>query len=250
LQWIFSRENLKDCLESAFNTLALTLTKFSQEDQYNYVYSTVKEENENEEEVKEIVNKLNDGITKSLRCGYLDYSGVPLQIHMMVEIFKRNLAEPNELQLVSLTETYEEFIEGKFDYLFKKADADLENYDVQEFRDQFRNRMLPQYESAALKALFDEEVLSNLHLDCDSILEELSESEDILGLIVGLNSDKKSVFIQKSYEEFLAALWLSRNYQNHKYLMLLLFQKDYRNTRLMFDMLLVKNSSVHLAVLY
>ncbi|KAH0813270.1 hypothetical protein GEV33_009521 [Tenebrio molitor] len=98
--------------------------------------------------------------------------------------------------------------------------------------------MLPQYESAALKALFDEEVLSNLHLDCDSLLEELSESEDILGLIVGLNSDKKSVFIHKSYEEFLAALWLSRNYQNHKYLMLLLFQKDYRNTRLMFDMLL------------
>jgi hypothetical protein len=88
---------------------------------------------------------------------------------MMVEIFKRNLAEPNELQLISLTDTYEEFIEGKFDYLFKNADADLENYDVQEFR----NRMLPQYESAALKALFDEEVLSNLYLDCDSLLEEL-----------------------------------------------------------------------------
>jgi hypothetical protein len=96
----------------------------------------------------------------------------------------------------ALTDTYEEFIEGKFDYLFKNADADLENYDVQEFR----NRMLPQYESAALKALFDEEVLSNLYLDCDSLLEELSESEDILGLIVGLTSDKKPVFIHKSYE--------------------------------------------------
>jgi ankyrin repeat protein len=249
-QWIFSRESLKDCLESAFNTLALTLTKFSQDDQYNYVYSTLKEENENEEEVKQIVHKVNDGITKSLRCGYLDYSGVPLQIHMMVEIFKRNLAEPSELQLVSLTDTYEEFIEGKFDYLFKKADADLENYDMQEFRDQFRNRMLPQYESAALKALFDEEVLSNLHLDCDSLLEELSESEDILGLIVGVRSDKKPVFIHKSYQEFLAALWLSRNYHNHRNLILLLFKRDYSNTRLMFDMLLAKNSSVHLAVLY
>jgi hypothetical protein len=51
--------------------------------------------------------------------------------------------------------------------MFEKAEADPENYYMQQIREQYVDVQLPLYEIAAVKASFEEELLCNLNLNCD-----------------------------------------------------------------------------------
>ncbi|RZB39523.1 Ank 2 domain containing protein, partial [Asbolus verrucosus] len=247
LQWIFTRHSSKEFLEDTFDVFALTLTQFSPQNQHDYIYNHLKEKYEDEEKIQNIIYKINE--INSLTSNYLDYSGTPLHIHMMVQIFINNLQIQTD-KITTVTGMYQEFIQGKFDCMFKKAEADLENYHMQQIQEQFKRAQLSLYKIASLKASFDEEIFATLSLNCNQLLEELSESEDGLGLIIGVNDYQKPVFVHKSYEEFLTALWLSENHRKHQDLITTWFQERYTNIRLMFDMLLAQNSPPHLAVLH
>jgi hypothetical protein len=76
-----------------------------------------------------------------------------------------------------------------------------------------------------------------------SIEHMIEENEDSLGLIVGMNDEKKLIFAHKTYEEFFAASWLAKNRHSHTNLVTVLFQEKHTNT-------LTKGSPVHLAILY
>jgi ankyrin repeat protein len=242
-QWLSARSNSKNFLQETFQTLALTITQFSQENQYQYLYRHLVDKYEDEKRVHDIIYKMD--------FGYFDYTGIPLQIYMVVEIYLRQPEDQIDKVLVfTLTDMYEKFIKGRFDTMFEKAEADAENHYMQQIREQYVNVQLPLYEIAAVKASFAEELLRNLNLNCDELLNELQESEDSLGLIVGMNDEKKLIFAHKTYEEFLAASWLARNCHTHTDLVAALFQEKHNNIRFMFDMILAKDSPVHLAVLY
>jgi ankyrin repeat protein len=250
-QWLSARSNSKNFLQETFQTLALTITQFSQQNQYEYVHTHLTDKYEDEKKVQDVIGKMDENIRTSLNCGYFDYTGIPLQIHMVVEIYLRQPVDQiDNVLVITLTDMYEKFIKGRFDTMFEKAEADPENYYMQQIREQYVNVQLPLYEIAAVKASFEEELLRNLNLNCDELLNELEESEDSLGLIVGINDEKKLIFAHKTYEEFLAASWLARNCHIHTDLVAALFQEKHTNIRLMFDMILAKDSPVHLAVLY
>jgi ankyrin repeat protein len=250
-QWLSARFNSKNFLQETFQTLALTITQFSQENQYQYIHRHLTHKYEDEKRVQDVIGKMDENIRTSLNCGYFDYTGIPLQIHMVVEIYLRQPEDQIDKVLVfTLTDMYEKFIKGRFDTMFEKAEADPENYYMQQIREQYVNVQLPLYEIAAVKASFEEELLRNLNLNCDELLNELEEGEDSLGLIVGMNDEKKLIFAHKTYEEYLAASWLARNCHTHTDLVTALFQEKHTNIRLMFDMILAKDSPVHLAVLY
>ncbi|RZC36437.1 uncharacterized protein BDFB_007817 [Asbolus verrucosus] len=250
-QWIAARNNSKEFLESIFGLLSLTITQFSKQNQYDFIYNNLKERFEDENEVQLMVEKLNQNMSSSLNCGYFDYSGTPLQMYMVMEIFLKNPQKYlDEFKIVILTDIYQEFIEGKFESLFERANAVKKNPLMEKIRRKFKDTQLSQYEVAALKASFDEETFSILNLNCDKLLQELKENRDNLGIIFGMNNEKKPVFSHKTYEEFLTASWLVKNRDNHPHLVKMLFQENYKNIRLMFDMLLAKDSPVHIAVLY
>lgn len=234
-QWLSARSHLKEFLESTFNTFALTLTQFSAEDQYDFVCSHFVENYQNEEQIKAIVEKINES--------YLDYTGNPLHINMLTEIYLRQ--SKHNITVITLTDMYQQFIEGKFETMFERAEADPDNYFMQEIREQYVYTQLNLYEAAAVKSTFD-----GINLEYDDLLDDISVNGDFLGLVVGLTDDKKVLFAHKTYEEFLVASWLSKNWKDHKELITILFEDQFKNTRLMFDMLLAKDSPVHLAVLY
>jgi hypothetical protein len=87
-QWLSARSDLRENLESAFNTLSLSLTQFSQQDQLYYILRHL---NEKYDPIKslQIATKMSENISAYLNCGYFDYTGIPLLIHMFVEIYLR-----------------------------------------------------------------------------------------------------------------------------------------------------------------
>jgi ankyrin repeat protein len=249
-QWLSARSDLRGNLESAFTTLCLSLTQFSEQDQLYYILRHL---NEKYDPIKslQIATKMSENISAYLNCGYFDYTGIPLLIHMFVEIYLRTPEDQmNDVLIITLTDMYDEFIRTRFNILFERAEADSENYYMRQIQEQYLDSQLPLYEIAAVKASFEEELFQRLNLNCDELVNEVEESEDSLGLIVRINDHGKPVFTHKTYEEFLTASWLSKYYKDHLNLLVVLFQENHRNIRFMFDMILAKDSPVHLAVLY
>ncbi|XP_068903743.1 serine/threonine-protein phosphatase 6 regulatory ankyrin repeat subunit B-like [Tenebrio molitor] len=250
LQWLSARSDLRESLESAFNTLSLTLTQFSQQDQCSYIVRHL-DEKYDRVKLRQIATKICENISAYLNCGYFDYTGIPLLIHMFVEIYLRTPEDQiNNVLIITLTDMYDEFIRTRFNILFERAEADPENYYMRQIQEQYLYSQLTLYEIAAVKASFEEELLQSLNLNCDELMNEVEEGEDSLGLIVGINDHGRPAFSHKTYEEFLTASWLSKNYKHHLNLLLVLFQENHRNIRFMFDMILAKDSPVHLAILY
>jgi ankyrin repeat protein len=250
-QWIAARNNSRQFLEDTFNLLSLTMTQFSEQDQQVYIHNHIKERYDDEEKVKRMVLQLNENMSSSLSCGYFDYTGVPLQINMVMEIFLKNPQKYlEEIKIVTLTDIYQEFTDGKFTNLFERASAKSKNYLMQKIQMKFKGAQLPQYEIAALKASFDDKIFNSLNLDCDKFLQEIVQNRDSVGLIFGLNDENKPVFTHKTYEEFLTASWLAKNYKDHPDLVQIIFNEEHNNIRLMFDMILAKDSPVHISILY
>ncbi|XP_044266905.1 uncharacterized protein LOC123012818 [Tribolium madens] len=249
-QWIVSRSNTRSFLENTFNVLSLTITHFNEKEQKEYIYNNLKINFDNEK-IQEMTSILDENMKLSLHSGYINYSGVPLHVHMMIEIFLKNPQKYlQDVKIFTLADIYQEFIEGKFRYFFQRARANIDNHLMQKIQQQFQNTRLLQYEIAALKASLDEATFSTLNHDCGTFLNEIEETKDNVGLIIGFNDEKKPVFAHKTYEEFLVASWLSKSYHNYPHLFEITFKENYKNIRLMFDMILAKDSPVHVAVIY
>ncbi|XP_044267748.1 uncharacterized protein LOC123013350 [Tribolium madens] len=246
IQWLAARTSLKKFLEWSFNSFALTLIPFTSEDQFDYIRWHLKNKIQNEESVDAFTNKINEDISTSFNSSYLDYAGSPLHIHMLTEIYLRRLENKmDDYQFVTLTDMYKHFIKGKFDTMFERAEADSDNYFMEEIRNHYKTTQINLYEIAAVKSRFD-----NVDLNCDELVDEIFTNGDSLGLIVGLTTERKVIFAHKTYEEFLSASWLSKNWKQHKDLVLILFEDEYNGIRYMFDLLLANDNSVHLAVLH
>ncbi|XP_063913941.1 uncharacterized protein LOC135130478 [Zophobas morio] len=250
-QWIAARDNSKEFLENTFGLLAVTVTQFSEKNQKEYIYNHLTEKYDDDEKVQLMVSKLNKNMSSSLSCGYFDYSGVPLQIYMVMEIFLKNPEKYlEEVKIVTLTDIYTEFVDGKFRNLYERANASKNNYVMQKIQKKYKESQVLLYEVAALKASFDEATFSSLNLDCHDFLQKVEHDRDRLGLIFGFNDERKPIFTHKTFEEFLTASWLVKNYKAFPKLLQVILDHDQRNVRLMFDMILAKDSPIHIAVLY
>ncbi|EFA03074.1 uncharacterized protein LOC103314642 [Tribolium castaneum] len=248
-QWISARSNTRYFLENTFSVLSLTIAHFNEEEQKEYIYNNLKNKFDGEK-IEEMTATLDEIMKSSLLCGCFNYTGVPLHIHMMMEIFLKNPQKYMQgVKIFSLADIYQEFIEGKFTYFFQRAKVKNDNPLMQKIQQQFQNTRLLQYEIAALKASFDDETFSTLDQDCGTFLKEI-EARDNVSLIVGFSDEKKPIFTHKTYEEFLAASWLSKNCRNYPHLREILFEENYKNIRLMFDLILARDSPVHVAVIY
>jgi hypothetical protein len=81
-QWLSARSNSKNFLQETFQTLALTITQFSQENQYEYIHTHLTDKYDDEKKVQGVIGKMNENFRTFLNCGYFDYTGNPLQIHI------------------------------------------------------------------------------------------------------------------------------------------------------------------------
>ncbi|KAJ3651245.1 hypothetical protein Zmor_017295 [Zophobas morio] len=117
VQWVTSRPHLQKFLEKKFSVLSLRLTQFSEMEQQDYVKQRLQSFN-SVDEIETIVHKINSTF---VIVEHVDLLGIPIQIFMLTELFRRN--HEKYLQLLDneflLTDLYGSFIEEKFDNFYE-----------------------------------------------------------------------------------------------------------------------------------
>ncbi|XP_063904034.1 uncharacterized protein LOC135123369 isoform X2 [Zophobas morio] len=249
LQWITSRRHLKPFLEKKFNVLAHSINQFDEQEQENYVrkrlvsFTSV-------DEIEITIEKIKSSFAI---IEHVNILGIPLQIFMVTELFRQNKDKYLKLMenIFLLTDLYEYFIDEKFNNFFKdKLAFDFKNpHMVSRIREE-KKEILGNYERVALKLIFSEDILKRLNVDCEKHKEKNSQKCVSVGLVSEFQNDVAH-FIHGSFAEYLVAIYFSKNLNTLRdTLGDLIFNAKYNNVRFFFDMLLVKNCKVHIAVLY
>ncbi|KAJ3652841.1 hypothetical protein Zmor_018772 [Zophobas morio] len=241
MQWVTSRKHLKPFLEKKFNTFSLDINQFNEYDQDDYIrkrFSSVISTNNIESTIQKV--KSSFALIK-----HVDILGIPLQIYMFTEIVLQN--NDKYLKLFGdswrLIDLYHYFIEEKFNIFYRnKLCLNIQDYYSRRVFKSEKEKILTHYEKLAVDLIFS---------DCEDIkCQEDTDSTheyETIGIITGLQNNTP-VFVHASFAEYLTAAYFSKNFEvipGDRF-----FDRKYNNVRFFFDMLLAKNSPVHIAVLY
>ncbi|XP_063904135.1 uncharacterized protein LOC135123427 [Zophobas morio] len=248
-QWVTSRRHLKTSLEKKFSLPSLGINQFSEQEQEQYIRKRL-ESFISEDRMNITLEKIKSSFAL---VEHVDILGIPLQIFMLTELFREN--SDKYLKLMEntflLTDLYDHFIDEKCNNFYKdKIGFDFDNPQIENIVRGEKRRALDLYENVAFKVIFPEEILHRLKIDYEKCIEQILESYAGLGLV---NEFQNNVphFLHSSFAEFLVAIYFSKKIKNVKDLIAdILFDAKYNNVRFFFDMLLAKNSRVHIAVLY
>ncbi|KAJ3651246.1 hypothetical protein Zmor_017296 [Zophobas morio] len=247
VQWVTSRKHLQTFLEKKFNVLSIDLTQFSDKEQQNYIKQRLKCVS-SEAEIEITIQKIKSTF---VIIEHVDILGIPLQIFMLTELFRRNNEKYLELidNKFRLTDLYRSFIEEKFNIFYENKSAfDLQNPHMAVMVRREKEKMLKHYEILALKLIYPEFVLQRLDINYQKSVKKFSRNDYAsVGIITQVQSNEPH-FLHGSFAEYLVATYLSKNFTNIP--VDIFFDQKYNNVRFFFDMLLAENSPVHLAILY
>ncbi|XP_063925523.1 uncharacterized protein LOC135139274 [Zophobas morio] len=246
VQWVTSRKHLQTFLEKKFNVLSIGLTQFSDKEQQNYIKQRLKfvrSEGETEITIQKIKSTF-------VIIEHVDILGIPLQIFMLTELFRRNTEKYFELMgnKFRLTDLYSNFIEEKFNIFYEnKSDYDVQNPHMAVMVRREKQKMLKHYEILALKLIYPEFLLQRLDINYQKSVKKFSRNDYASVGIISEVQNNVPHFLHGSFAEYLVATYLSKNFTNIP--TDIFFDHKYNNVRFFFDMLLAEDSPVHLAVL-
>jgi hypothetical protein len=178
---------------------------------------------------------------------------VPMQLEMLTDLL---IEDPTKFQdllqnIFSLTDLYDTFIEKQFERQFGETTYDLSNSTERYIYEHFESYHQQQYEIVALKVCLNEEIFKKFFHEVilEPFLQQVRNDGDIIG-IVAQDKNGSPMFYHNTFGEYFVASWLSKNCKHVSNLKSFFFDKQNKNIRLMFDMIVVKDCYAHLAVLY
>ncbi|XP_063925909.1 uncharacterized protein LOC135139554 [Zophobas morio] len=247
VQWVTSRKHLQTFLEKKFNVLSIGLTQFSDKEQQNYIKQRLKFVR-SEAEIEITVQKIKSTF---VIIEHVDILGIPLQIFMLTELFRRNNEKYVELidNKFRLTNLYRNFIEEKFNIFYENKSAyDLQNPHMAVMVRREKEKMLKHFEILALKLIYPEFVLERLNINYQKSVKKFSRYDYAsVGIITEVQNNAPH-FLHGSFAEYLVATYLSKNFADIP--IDIFFDQKYNNVRFFFDMLLAEETPVHVAVLH
>ncbi|XP_063904079.1 uncharacterized protein LOC135123403 [Zophobas morio] len=248
-QWVTSRRNLKPFLEKHFSLLALSINRFSEDEQENYCRNRLNTF-VSSDQIEVTIEKIKSSFAI---VEHVDILGVPLQIFMLTELFRQN--HEKYLKLMDntflLTDLYDYFIAEKLNIFYQdKIEIDIKNPHLARRINKEKREALDLYERVAFKVVFHDEILQQLNIDFEKCLETVVEEYASLGFVKEFQNNVPR-FLHSSFAEYLVAVYIFKNTSDLKvFIADILFGAKYDNVRFFFDMLLAKNSKAHIAVLY
>jgi ankyrin repeat protein len=249
MQWIACRPHLTENLEREFNVLSRTISHINDEQQTFYMKNRLTSLGLNET-LSEIIDMIK---TKIMFPESNDILGIPIQIFMFTELFLNNPKKYQDLLkgIFSLADLYHYFIQEKFNIYYKdKANMSVDNKNAEDILEENKINRLNDYEKAALTALFDSEFLKQENINCDKFLDKIKAKNDPCGFITEISENGQPNFVHISYAEYFAAVYFSKYYRRISTFKNIIFKEKYTNIRFFFDLILAKNSPIHVAVLY
>ncbi|KAF2897959.1 hypothetical protein ILUMI_08211 [Ignelater luminosus] len=258
--WLTTRPLMKSYLEAEFNSFAMTLSPFNQNDQTQFLLKYFSENSKFSVNAEDLlytfINRLLIAFKKNINDGIPHFTGTPLHIKILAEVFK------DEFEKYVINENAEEFDENfdmldLYDKFIKKK--------VKIFCDKFGSNskelhvIYKDYQSLyALKLLFPfhknsiEKILNNFYkLEKDSI--ESLQKEGVLTIDENLNIS----FVHRTFAEYLSAEWLANNLKSEnedirdtaKTLIGERFTTGYKFLFNIFDRFLTKSFPLHLLII-
>ncbi|XP_063901840.1 uncharacterized protein LOC135121443 [Zophobas morio] len=245
--WISSRENLRQKVSEALNTVFVEIQQLSQKQQEQYIRKKLKEKY-GETGVAKILNAV---FASTDLNNSQELLGIPLQLHIIAEMFLTNDEAYNKIEeqnIFVLTQMYKLFFEGK-------VTSNIEKIAGRERAHMFGNikATLQQYEVIALKTCLDTEDFRKLNVDLhelEDVISHFKEKLDMNGIIKNINESGEAVFDHQTYAEYFACVWLKKNKEKAPLLRGVIFTPRYENLRLIFDVMLAENKPLHLSIVY
>ncbi|XP_063924030.1 uncharacterized protein LOC135138102 [Zophobas morio] len=244
IQWVTARQHLKSSLEEQFNTLTVSINQFSEVEQEDYIKKRLNGFIASVD-MKHTIDKIKSTFAF---IKHLDILGIPLQIFMLTDVLLKNKKKYLELlnNKFLLTDMYRYFLDGKFKFFYESKVPVNNDFWKEKVRKE-KEEKLKLYEKLALGAIFPEDVLKQLKIDCSQDRDSVSEDFATVGIVTGLQNGIPQ-FAHASFAEYFVALYFSKNFRMTR--RDIFFDEKYSNVRFFFDMLTGKNSPVHIAILY
>ncbi|XP_063923546.1 uncharacterized protein LOC135137750 isoform X1 [Zophobas morio] len=253
-QWLTSRNNLKNLLETKLGMFARNIKQFSETEQQEYIKNRLRI---TEDELTETFNKIRKNIMSFPNYEIL---GIPLQIYMLTELFLTDRDKYLHLLdgIFTVLDLYEHFVDEKFHVLYNdKKEITLRNeQNIQNFEKE-KNTKMNHYKSLAASYYLYNSFISKIantlfryDKTTDSFLEKLKKEGDDVGFISRVISKYDVDFTHNSYGEYFAALHLFEQEASKARDKKFISDSRFKNIRFFLDLMLSRNSKCLVGVIY
>ncbi|XP_069675384.1 uncharacterized protein [Periplaneta americana] len=259
--WVTSRPVMQEMLEQELCSLHFILKPFTENDQEEYLLKFWKELNVFLYDLKGFITELLKITEKSLDDNLISFTGIPLQIRMLAEIFQSDVfhfGKTGEIRLpgkINLFQLYNRFVDKKWEVYFEKNEIDTTKVGVSENYRNLKDKFQQQYMSCAVVNLLGTDEVKNIPNSHEIIennkifIEKFKEGFEKTGIVVYVNNDK-ALFAHRTISEYFAAMWFAQNCKNLGiYFKTKLLDPNFRVIRSFFDNFLAQNCELHIAVL-
>jgi hypothetical protein len=223
--WVTTRPHLREELEDMLQQLSYTLEPFSEEDQVEFLtkFWSLKDwftemnnrgKDESKTKLEIYVKKLIEELSISISDRDREFTGIPLQIRLLAEVFDKEVKTfcqsvesspklPLKLEMLGL---YGRFIERKYDiYQEEKCQVPVTNVVAKKQRERELQIIRKDHQLLALKVLFtkEQEALFQNKKESSFSVEELTR----IG-IVQVSHEGNLHFIHRTFAEYYVADFL------------------------------------------
>ncbi|PSN32604.1 hypothetical protein C0J52_26221 [Blattella germanica] len=264
--WLTSRPVMWGVLEKQFRVLPFRLLPLTKNEQMNllpklwtYTESCGKDRIEFEKNAKIFAEKLIKMTDTTLKDSS-NLLGIPLHLMLLAEVLKNEVAEcsinserdlPRNLDLLNL---YSKFVDSKRNLYYAKIKLDRDNAGTDNLCEQLKRLIEDNVMNSAMVTLFDEDInhLSNkeeiLRMN-KNFLADIDSGNEMVGLVTHVQNGK-AVFVHRTFAEYFAAIWFSKNYlSNLVYFRKFYLSGSFETVRMFFDRILARENKLHTCVL-
>jgi ankyrin repeat protein len=257
--WVTSRPVHRERLEKVLSVTAFTMKKLSHEFQVHmfltiHMFRKTPEGQEWLPCINQLLKLINQSVNDS------NFTGSPLFIKMIASAYDLEkyrwirpgfFRVPQEIDLACL---YEKLVERKLHiYLIEKGfgitnDSFVDNHKC------LKKTLFEDFEKSALVATLPCPMLESLHKkkiqrDIQTFLGNVLAGNEKTGIVMNVVEGKPQ-FVHRSFAEYFAARWFSKNFESNRRVMEhILFDTSYRVIRDIFDRMMTKDCPLHCAVL-
>lgn len=207
---------------------------------------------------KDILSKVKDFIGNIDSHIDTKFTAIPLHASILAEALSGDAckfyAQENQTSSnrINILELYESFFEKKITIsLIEREGIDYTRPESQNVLNVLRRKHENVHMYLALRALFTYNDLATLNVDVkenvDNAVAQVDSIYEKTGIVYCVDNGKPQ-FVHKTFAEYFAALWLSKNFNGNSAFVQKLFGRGLEVARDMFDRFLIRGEELHSAV--
>ncbi|XP_069670623.1 uncharacterized protein [Periplaneta americana] len=260
--WITSRSLMKDRLEENFSCLSFELQPFTKEDQRYFLAKLWNDISDGSYNLDIFIFNLLEVTGNMLNDKLGQFTEIPLQTLILAEVFRSEASDfckSGKMKVdrkLDLLELYNKFVNRKWNiFVCEKGLADERNPAMRDFLQSHWKKFEKDHMACALHSLLKTEDLNRLH-SSKNIMKRVEGFQDRFrngheksGIVVQM-VNSTAVFIHRTFLEFFAAKWFTRNFEDERaYIKEILFREEFVIVRQFFDRILAEGFKLHTAIL-